>query len=120
MRYCRSCRRLSFGKPRYCRFCRRSFNIKLCPSGHPNIRGTSFCEQCGSPDLSLPQKRLAGFILLLYLLAGFLLMVGSLVYILFYVRALLTDPSNLLKPMLVGLGLGVAWLALITVTDASR
>src|SRR5215217_4363725 len=104
MRYCRSCRRLSFGKPRFCRFCRRSFNIKLCPSGHPNIRGASFCEECGSSDLSMPQPRFAGFILLIYFLAFFALLVGSFVYLLFFVQALLADPNSLLKPMLMGLG----------------
>jgi hypothetical protein len=120
MRYCRSCRKLSFGKPHYCRFCRRSFNTKLCPSGHPNIRGASFCEQCGSPDLSLPQSRVAGFVVLLYVLAVFVLMLGSLLYLLFYVRELIADPNNLLKPMLMGFGLALVWLAFVTITDASR
>src|SRR5688572_22035160 len=120
MRYCRSCRRLSFGKPRYCRFCRRSFNSKLCPSGHPNIRGTAFCEQCGSADLSFPQKRVPGFVLLIYLLFVFVLMLGSIVYLWFFLRALLTNPDDLLTPMLAGLGLGFLWLGIVTLTDASR
>jgi hypothetical protein len=108
------------GKPRYCRFCRRSFNIKLCPASHPNIRGTSFCELCGSPDLSVPQPRLSGAIHLAYILGVFVLMAASFIYILYFARALLSDPDALLKPMLIGALLGLVWLGVIVVTDASR
>lgn len=120
MRFCRHCHRLSRGKPRYCRNCSRSFNSKLCPAGHPNLRGTRFCEQCGSSDLSTPQPRLTGFIHLIYVLALVILMAASFVYLLFFARALLTDPNGLLKPMLIGLVIGLLWLGVVVITDASR
>ena len=120
MRYCRFCRRLSIGKPRYCRSCSRSFNIKICPSGHPNIRGSTFCAECGSSDLSQPQPRLSGFVRLGYVIAVILLFLSSIVYLLYFASALLTNPNDLLKPMLVGFFLGLFWLFGVMFTDASR
>lgn len=120
MRYCRFCRGLSFGNPVYCRRCRRSFNTKVCPAGHPNIRGAVFCEQCGSADLSLPQTRISGIVRILFVLGIALFLVGFFVYLVFFARILITDPGGLLYPMLGGLGLGLLWLLILGVIGASR
>jgi len=84
------------------------------------VRGASYCQECGSPDLSLPQPRLAGFIKVIYLLGVVLFLVASFVYLLLFARALLTSPEGLLKPMLVGLVIGLLWLGVIVISDASR
>ncbi|HET9285294.1 MAG TPA: hypothetical protein VFR24_25355 [Candidatus Angelobacter sp.] len=54
MKYCYECGRITPGEPLFCNFCGRSYDVKLCPSKHPNPRIAEVCSQCGSRDLSNP------------------------------------------------------------------
>jgi hypothetical protein len=66
------------------------------------------CSQCGSRDLSTPQPKLPVFLRLIRALhLGSLLLVCLLVYVVFYVFQLLTDPNNLLPLMCLGFTLGL-------------
>ena len=54
MRRCTSCFRFHAGNPTFCSHCGRSFNVRICPRGHHNPRGVTFCSECGSAELSTP------------------------------------------------------------------
>jgi hypothetical protein len=54
------------------------------------------------------------------LLGAVLFIVASFLYLLLFARALLTDPDGLLRPMLIGLVIGLLWLGVIVITDASK
>jgi hypothetical protein len=61
MKRCTACFRYALGDPPYCNHCGRSYDVRLCPRGHENPRGASFCGACGSGDLSTPAPP-AGFL----------------------------------------------------------
>lgn len=52
MRRCTNCFRYSLGHPSFCTHCGRTYSVRLCPRGHANPRGTHYCAECGSDDLS--------------------------------------------------------------------
>ena len=54
MKRCTHCRRFTAGDPTYCPYCGHTYNVRLCPRGHRNPRGTAFCRDCGSGELSTP------------------------------------------------------------------
>jgi hypothetical protein len=120
MRYCRFCRKLSAGDPRFCIHCRASFNVKRCPAGHLNPRGSRFCETCGSPDLSRPQPRAGKLALLLSIVLFALLTLGTLAFAGMFARQLIRDPSALLPLMLAGVGIGFLWLLFAAVHSTWR
>src|SRR5437764_1469406 len=95
MRYCNQCHRITAGEPMFCNFCGSSYNVKLCPSRHINPRSAEVCSQCGSRDLSTPAPRvpfwLAPLLFCLSLLPGFLLLLLSILFLLGFINALLTD-----------------------------
>lgn len=112
MKYCYNCGHITAGDPFYCNSCGRSFDVKLCPRGHPNPRGAEVCSRCGSRDLSTPQPRVPAhvrlFAFLLTLLPGSLLVLISVVLTLALLHAILTNPQWLV-PFLF---LGMAWVVL--------
>lgn len=114
MRICYHCGRLTAGRPLFCTTCGRSYNVKLCPRLHPNSRRAEVCSQCGLRDLSTPQERLPlWFIPLAFLasiLPGIVLLLISALYVLYFLKHLIRDPTSLLVPMLWGLLLGLVWL----------
>ena len=59
MKYCYECGRMTPGEPLFCNFCGRSYDVKLCPSRHPNPRIAEVCSQCGSRDFSTPQPKVS-------------------------------------------------------------
>jgi RNA polymerase subunit RPABC4/transcription elongation factor Spt4 len=120
MRYCRFCHRLSSRTAQFCRHCGKSFNLKHCPAGHLNSRGTVFCSTCGSTDLSEPQPRVSFGGIFLETFFFLLLLLGTLVYLGVFIRALLSNPAGLLPLMLIGLGIGLGWLLYVTVHSAWR
>lgn len=61
MKRCTACFRYGRSNTQYCSHCGRSFNVRICPRGHINPRGVSFCTECGSADLSTPGPP-AGFL----------------------------------------------------------
>ncbi len=70
-------------------------------------------------ELSTPQRsrgRLfdAGFSALRMLLGGALLL-GTVAYAFVFAAALFRDPSNLLPPMLVGVGVGFVWVVFVAI-----
>lgn len=67
MKYCHGCRQWNLGQPPYCRFCGRTWNVRLCQSGHENPTSAMFCGICGSARLTEPAPRLP---LLLRVLGG--------------------------------------------------
>jgi hypothetical protein len=54
MRWCPLCRRISPGQPERCHYCGRTWNLRLCPSGHENPPDSQYCGLCGSARLSEP------------------------------------------------------------------
>jgi hypothetical protein len=50
---------MTSGEPLFCNFCGRSYDVKLCPSRHPNPRIAEVCSQCGSRDFSTPQPKVS-------------------------------------------------------------
>jgi hypothetical protein len=120
MRYCRSCHRLSGRMAQFCRHCGKSFNMKRCPAGHLNPRGTAFCATCGSTDLSQPQPHVSMGGVFLEFFFFLLLLLGTLAYLGIFLRALANNPSGLLPLMLVGVGIGLGWLLYVTIHSAWR
>jgi hypothetical protein len=54
MRRCNYCFRYVVGQPLYCPKCGRSYDAKICSSGHLNSRHSHFCTACGSGEFSTP------------------------------------------------------------------
>ena len=48
-------------------------------------------------------------------ISGVVLMLGSILYVLFFGYELFQHPTTVLRPMLVGLVLGLLWLAYVTI-----
>ena len=118
MRYCFSCRHITSGKPLFCNHCGRSYNVKFCPRLHVNPRGAEACSQCGSQELSMPQYYESWWRKALFMfstISGVVLMLGSVLYALFFGYELFLHPTSVLRPMLVGLVLGLLWLAYVTI-----
>jgi len=82
MKYCYECGYITEGEPLYCNHCGRSYDVKLCPRGHQNPRGAECCSQCGSRELSTPQRKIPVIVKLLAILIrlslGLLLFYASL------------------------------------------
>src|SRR5712692_8891555 len=68
-KYCYTCRRYCAEPALFCIQCGGSFDLKYCPSLHPNSVSAVYCRSCGSSDLSVPHRRpkrgLAGMMILL-------------------------------------------------------
>lgn len=115
MKYCYQCGRLTVGEPLYCNSCGRSYNVKLCPRGHPNPRSAEVCSQCGSRDLSTPQPRVPIRIrvlaFLLSLLPGLLLVLVSILAAYLLIREIFTNPRWLCAVLLLAIAWGIlAWI----------
>ena len=124
MRYCNSCQKVTSGDPAYCNYCGKSYDIKLCSRGHPNIRSAEVCSTCGSRDLSTPHPRPSWkfriFQVCVLILPFAVLGLLTLAYIAVFVRALFENPSLLLPLMLLGLVLGLIWLLWIHLSATIR
>ncbi len=124
MRYCNSCRKITTGNPAYCNYCGKSYDIKLCGRGHPNIRAADACATCGWRELSVPQPRLSVKIRIFRaaaLVVPFVsLLLLSLAYMGVFVWTLFENPSSLLPLMLLGLPLGLLWLLWIHLSAMLR
>jgi hypothetical protein len=96
MRYCYQCGHLTSGTPLFCNQCGRSFDVKLCPRLHANPRSAEVCSQCGSRELSLPQRKVSFLwhvlAFVLRVVVGALLVWLSLVVGVDLVRELLKQP----------------------------
>lgn len=120
MRYCRFCHRLSHRAAQFCRHCGKSFNVKRCPSGHLNPRGSTFCSACGSTDLSEPQPHVSIGGMIVESVFFLLLLAGTLGYLVIFLRRLIENPFALLPLMLMGLGIAILWLLYVTIHSAWR
>jgi hypothetical protein len=113
MRYCHNCHRITTGEPLYCNFCGRSYDVKLCPSRHPNPRNAEVCSTCGSREMSTPEPRapfwVAPLIGIVSLLPGVTLLVLSIAFLIAFVSAFLTDPRVTGPALGFGLLLGLLW-----------
>jgi RNA polymerase subunit RPABC4/transcription elongation factor Spt4 len=113
MRYCNQCHRITPGEPLFCNFCGRSYDLKLCPSRHPNPRNAEICSQCGSRELSAPHPRvpiwLSALLALLSALPGLLLLAVTILFAVGLVQVLLTNQQVQLQVLLVGLMLAFLW-----------
>jgi hypothetical protein len=54
MRYCNQCHHVTLGDPLFCTVCGASYNARICPRRHVNVRSAVFCARCGSKELSDP------------------------------------------------------------------
>jgi hypothetical protein len=93
--------------------------VRICAKGHKSPRSADACSECGSPELSQPQPRrrlaaVAGFATLRALI-GAALLAGTIGYGIAFAFALVRDPNVLFGRMLVGLGIGLLWLAFVFV-----
>lgn len=125
MRLCTDCWHLNVGEKPFCQNCGCSFNVKLCPRGHANPRAARMCADCGSADLSRPQRKPPLYIrpvlfMLFDLGPGILLLLGLVVYLGFYVHKLLNDPNGLLPLMLIGAGLAFLFYLWILFHDSRK
>ena len=101
MRWCRSCGRLSVGRPSFCTRCGRSFDVRICTRGHVNRRDATFCVVCGSPELSTPHRRRSAW---RRIAVGLSILLGAVLFA-WYCLALLNQ--------LVGSDLTIATICLI-------
>jgi len=115
MKYCYSCNHMTPGEPLFCNSCGRSYDVKLCPRRHANIRTAEACSQCGSRDLSTPQPRrprwapVLGF--LVAAIPGIFLGVASLAIALAAVIAILRRPDMIVALALLTIPFGILWWA---------
>ncbi len=113
MRYCTSCRHITTGTPLFCTFCGHSFDVRLCPRLHANPRGAQVCAECGSRDLSQPQRR--GPLLGRLLQSGFRLLPGvvlwllSIIVLLAFAQAILNNEQVQGQLIVLLLMLGICW-----------
>jgi hypothetical protein len=114
MKLCFSCGKVTTGIPSYCHYCGKTYDVKLCSRGHINSRSANVCSQCGSKELSTPQRKipflLRPFLFLLSHLTGLLLLIALVVFIGFFVHKLFIDPNGLLPLMCLGMLLGLLLL----------
>jgi len=68
MRYCTNCGRFTGGEPLFCNHCGSSYDVKLCPSRHPNPRNAEVCSQCGAREFSQPAPPPSGLVDAVHLL----------------------------------------------------
>lgn len=64
-----------------------------------------------------PGRRLslaAGFVTI-KLLIGIVLLAGTILFAIAFAAALIRDPTQLLGPLLIGLGLALCWLAFVSI-----
>lgn len=112
-RYCFNCNKITFGEPAYCQFCGRTYGVKLCPRAHKNPRNAEVCSQCGSRELSTPapkQPLWIGIVAFgLSLLPGILLGLISILFVVGFLRTLLTNPRMLFSFVFLALALTVLW-----------
>jgi hypothetical protein len=110
MKLCYSCGRVTAGLPSYCHYCGKTYNVRLCSRGHINSRSANVCSQCGSKELSTPQRKipwlLKPLIFLLSHLVGIVLIFSLIAFLVFFVYKLFIDPNGLLPLMCLGLLLG--------------
>src|SRR5258708_24482858 len=114
MKLCFSCGKVTTGTPAYCHYCGKTYNVRLCSRGHINPRSANVCSQCGSKELSTPQRKipflLKPLIFLLSHLTGLVLITALLVFVGFFVHKLFIDPNGLLPLMCLGMLLGLLLL----------
>jgi hypothetical protein len=114
MKLCFSCGKVTTGIPAYCHYCGKTYDVKLCSRGHINPRSANVCSQCGSKELSTPQRKipflLKPLIFLLSHLTGLVLITALLVFVGFFVHKLFIDPNGLLPLMCLGMLLGLLLL----------
>lgn len=124
MRYCNQCHRFTAGEPLYCNFCGSSYGVKLCPARHINPRSAQICSQCGSRDLSTPAPRLSLLLHpLLYglsLVPGVFLLLISILFLDGVIHILVTNQQIQLQVLLLGLLLGLLWLAYMQLPEFIR
>jgi RNA polymerase subunit RPABC4/transcription elongation factor Spt4 len=121
MKFCRTCRHLTAGKPAFCPSCGGSYDVKLCPRLHINARSTSVCSTCGSRELSKAQPPLSALLLIAFFalraIGPIALLIVTVAYFVEFVGVAIREPDQLLGQMLFGLGLGCLWLLVAASRD---
>ena len=114
MKLCFSCGKVTTGTPAYCHYCGKTYNVRLCSRGHINPRSANVCSQCGSKELSTPQRKipllLKPLIFLLSHFFGFLLISALIGFAGYFAYQVVNDPNGLLPLMCIGLLLGLLLL----------
>jgi RNA polymerase subunit RPABC4/transcription elongation factor Spt4 len=113
MRYCNHCHRITTGEPLFCNFCGRSYDFKLCPHRHPNPRSAEVCNQCGSREMSTPHPKvpfwMASLLTVLSVVPGVLLLLLSVMFLVGFLRVVLSSQQLMFEFMLIGLFIGFLW-----------
>ena len=124
MRLCFSCHHITAGDPQFCNHCGRSYDLKLCSRLHPNSRAAEVCSQCGSRELSIPQRPAPWlfkvFLLLAAPLPGLILWLGTVVFFFAFLKVLATDQRLVLPMMVLGLMIGVIWLIYVHMPTGAK
>jgi hypothetical protein len=120
-RYCYTCGSTTTGDDvKFCNKCSCSFDVKLCPRFHENPREAECCSQCGSKDLSTPQRKIPVswqlFAILIRLGLGLLLFYASLKLL----EALLLTPGFQQLLIMFGALLCGLWLVWSRLPDWMR
>jgi hypothetical protein len=114
MRFCNQCHRLTVGSPLYCNLCGASYDVKLCPARHVNLRWADVCAECGSRDLSTPAPRFPFWIIplsyLLPILFGIILLLLSSLVLLGLMNESAVDQASDPSVVLAVLIVSLLWL----------
>jgi hypothetical protein len=114
MKLCFSCGKVTTGVPSYCHYCGKTYNVKLCSRGHINPRSANICSQCGSREMSTPQRKipflLKPLIFLLSHFVGIVLIFLLVAFVVYFAYQIVVDPNGLLPLMCIGLSLGLLFL----------
>lgn len=113
MKYCRSCRHLTAGRPMFCPSCGRSYDTRVCPKGHANNRAARACGACGARDLSQPHPGRALVWARARIPMGIALWLLTVVYAEGFAARLLSGGAELLPAMLPGVALGLLWTGFV-------
>ncbi len=94
MKYCPHCQQWNHGRPMRCRYCGRTWNVRLCPSGHLNPRNANFCGECGSGNLSDPTEGQSLFVRIICLIKNIFLIAIVILLIHFVFSRITSSPSD--------------------------
>lgn len=115
MKHCYTCKKQCSNTASFCAGCGSSFDTRFCPRLHPNPVWAEYCETCGDSNLSKPHARpkTPQTTVLLLLVIGLVIAVGTLIIILSLFRVHDTIPPGkglVVTTVIAGLVVTWSWL----------